>query len=71
MVNQVKLKLFCMVPCYKFGYEIPRDYTHAMELDCRNGNTKLRDAMTLELDQLVASYNTSQNKTKQLTFHDH
>lgn len=30
MVNQAKLQLFCMAPKYMYGYEVPRDYDHAV-----------------------------------------
>jgi len=40
MVNQAKLKSFRLAPRYKYGYEVPRDYDHAVELDKRCGNTK-------------------------------
>jgi hypothetical protein len=33
LVNQVKLRSYHLAPCYKYGYEVPRDYKHAMELD--------------------------------------
>ena len=39
MVNQAKLRSFRTAPRYKYGYEIPRDYEHAKQLDARNGNT--------------------------------
>jgi hypothetical protein len=35
-----------------YGYEVPRNYKQAMELDDKNGNTKWRDATKLELDQI-------------------
>ena len=37
MANQAKLRSFRMAPKYKYGFEIPRDYKHAMELDKKNG----------------------------------
>jgi hypothetical protein len=60
MVNQAKLRSFRTATRYKYGYEIPRDYKHAMELDLRNGNTLWRDATALELAQ-IAEYNTFQD----------
>ena len=56
MVNQAKLKSFRTAPRYKYGYEVPRDYAHAVELDKRNGNTLWQDSTVLELDQ-IDSYN--------------
>ncbi len=41
-----------MVPCYKYGYEVPWDYNHAFELDKCNGNTKWQGFTTLEMSQL-------------------
>jgi hypothetical protein len=52
MVNQAKLCSFRTSPKYKYGYEVPRSYQHAMELDKRNGNTRWQDAIDLELAQL-------------------
>ena len=37
---------------YEFGYLIPRDYKHALELDKLNGNSRWYDATKKELDQL-------------------
>jgi len=39
MVNQAKLWSYCTAPCYKYGYEVPWEYNHAVELDKCNGNT--------------------------------
>jgi hypothetical protein len=57
LVNQAKLRSYHLAPCYKYGYEVPRDYKHAMELDIRNGNKLWREATDLELSQLN-EYNT-------------
>ena len=38
---------------YKFGVQIPKHPMHALELDRLNGNTKWRDALQLEIDQLL------------------
>jgi hypothetical protein len=43
-----------------FGYQIPRHYKEAMELDQRNGNTLWGDAIALELTQLK-EYDTFQS----------
>ena len=40
-----------------YGYEVPRNHAHAMELDRRNGNTKWRDSEALEIAQ-VQEYST-------------
>jgi len=52
MVNQAKLQSYQMAPQYKYGYEIPKDFNHALKLDKRNGNTKWQDSTMLEMDQL-------------------
>jgi len=52
MANQAKLQSYCMAPRYKYGYEVPRDYNHAVELDKHNGNTKWQDSTALEMSQL-------------------
>jgi len=52
MVNQAKLRSFRTAPIYKYGFEIPRDYTHAVEIDRSNGNTRWQDATVLEFSQL-------------------
>lgn len=52
LANQAKLRSFCSTPKYKYGVEVPRDYSHAMELDKKNGNTKWADATALEFKQL-------------------
>ena len=35
-----------------FGYEVPKNHKHALELDKRNGNTKWQDCTKLEMQQL-------------------
>jgi hypothetical protein len=47
MVNQAKLKSFNTAPKYKYGYEIPRTYEQAKQLDQKNGSTKWGDATAL------------------------
>ncbi len=51
-VNQAKLRSFRSAPKYQYGYEVPRDYDHAMKLDQRNGNTHWQDSIQLEMVQL-------------------
>jgi hypothetical protein len=60
LVNQAKLRSFRTAPRFKYGFEIPKDYDHAMFLDRRNGNTKWQDANKLEFDQLD-DYHTFQD----------
>ena len=52
MANQAKLRSFRRSPKYKYGYEVPKDYDHAVMLDCAAGNTYWQDAMELEMLQL-------------------
>lgn len=47
-----KLRATRATPKYMYGYEIPRDYQHALRLDKQNGNTKWQDCTKLELEQL-------------------
>ena len=37
---------------YKHGWEVPRDYAHALQLDVQNGNNKWSDAIDLEIEQI-------------------
>ena len=37
---------------YKHGCKIPRDYAHALQLDVQNGNTKWKNAIDLEIEQI-------------------
>ena len=37
---------------YKHGWEVPRDYTHAPQLDIYNGNNKWKEAIDLEIEQI-------------------
>lgn len=50
--NLAKLRSFRVTPKFMYGYEIPRDYRHAIELDRINGNTYWQDAVKMELKQL-------------------
>ena len=37
---------------YKHGWEVPRDYAHALQLDIQNGNNKWNEAIDLEIEQI-------------------
>ena len=37
---------------YKHGWEVPRDYAHALQLDIHNGNKKWKEAIDLEIEQI-------------------
>ena len=49
MANQAKLRSFRLAPKYKYGFEIPRDYDHAVELDTKCGTTRWVEATDLEM----------------------
>ena len=51
MANQAKLRSYNTAPRFKYGFEIPRNYKHAVWLDNRNGNSRWQDATKLELGQ--------------------
>ena len=53
LINQAKLRSFNTAPRYKYGYEVPRDYAHALRLDAKNGNTKWQDARSVEMNQII------------------
>jgi hypothetical protein len=61
IVNQAKLRLFNTSTKYKYGYEVPRNYNHAMILDEKNGNNLWTDAVALELQQFY-DYQTFEDK---------
>ena len=63
LVKQAKLRSFRMRPKYKYGFEVPRDYKHALELDEAAGNHKWRDANILEHKKL-AEYNVFEDRGK-------
>ena len=52
VVNQIKIRQVRRSATYQFGYLIPGDYKHALELDKLNGNSRLYDATKKELDQI-------------------
>ena len=50
-INQTKRRQVRRSATYQFGYLIPRDYKHALELYKLNGNSRWYDATKKELDQ--------------------
>ena len=52
MVKQAKLQSYKTAPKYLCGYEVPKNYEHAMALDHRNGNKKWQEAIDLERNQI-------------------
>ena len=51
-INQTNIRQGRRSATYQFGYLIPRDYKHALELDKLNGNSRWYDATQKELDQI-------------------
>ena len=52
MVNQAKLRAYKTSPEYKYRFEVPRDYKHALRIDELNKNTKWQDAIDTKLNQI-------------------
>ena len=52
LVRQSKLKSKRTGPVIKFGVRVPRNYTEAVELDRKNGNTLWQDATKTEMSQI-------------------
>jgi len=52
LVNQAKLVSLRSSVKYQFGYQVPRNYAEAIELDKQNGNTKWQDSVAAELGQI-------------------
>ena len=53
MLNQAKLSSLRRSRVYQYGFQVPRNAKDAIQLDKENGNTRWRDAMRLEIHQLV------------------
>ena len=64
LIKQARLRSFCLRPKYKYGFEVPRDYRHAMQLDQRNGNTKWQKAVDTEYELVVIEYEAFIDKGK-------
>ena len=52
LIKQANLHSFRLHPKYKYGFEVPRNYAHALKLDQLNGNTKWFDANVKEHKKL-------------------
>ena len=63
LIKQAKLRSYRLRPKYKYGFEVPRNYEHALELDRRNGNTSWSDANVTEHGKL-GEYEVFLNKGK-------
>ena len=53
-IKKAKLHSLRTKPRYKFGVLVPRNYEQALELDEQNGDTKWKDAIDLELQQVIS-----------------
>ena len=51
-INQTKIRQVRRSATYQFGYLVPRDYKHALELDKLNGNSRWYDDTKKELGQI-------------------
>ena len=51
-INQTKSRQVRRSATYQFGYLIPKDYKHALELDKINSNSRCYDSTKKELDQI-------------------
>lgn len=61
--NQAKLHSFRTKPIYMYGFQVPRNYAQAIELDRANGNNKWQEATDKELAQ-IDEYETFEDKGK-------
>src|SRR5688500_15566487 len=52
VINLAKLRKYSTRAKYKYGYEVPKDFKHALEINQRNGNTLWQDATKLELESM-------------------
>jgi hypothetical protein len=55
LVNQAKLHSYRTAPKYQYGYEVPRNCQHAIEIDKKNGTTNWKESTALEMSQLKES----------------
>ena len=49
MVKQAKLRSYKHSTKYMFGFEVPKDYKHALQLDRKNENNRWSEATTIEM----------------------
>ena len=52
MANQAKLYAFRNRIVFKYGVQVPRNHTQALEIDALNGNSFWQDAERTELNQI-------------------
>jgi len=48
MASQAKLCSYCTAPKYKYVYDVPWDFTHAVQIDAKCRNMKWQEATKLE-----------------------
>src|SRR5687768_7881260 len=51
-INLEKLGKYRTRAKYKYGFEVPKDFKHAIEIDQRNGNTLWQNATKLEMESM-------------------
>ena len=51
-INLAKLGKYRTRAKFKYGYEVPKDFKHAAEIDQRNGNTLWQDATKLKMESM-------------------
>src|SRR5687767_15417831 len=51
-INLAKLRKYSTRAKYQYGYEVPKDFKHALEIDQCNGNTLWQDTTKLELESM-------------------
>src|SRR5688572_26173164 len=51
-INLAKLKKYSTRAMFKYGYEVPKDFKHALEIDQGNDNMLLQDATGLALGSM-------------------
>jgi hypothetical protein len=49
VINQAKVRQVKTRVKFKFGYEVPKNYAQAIELDVKNNNTEFEDAVEVEM----------------------
>ena len=54
MANQAKLRSFRLAPRYKFGYEIPKNFKHAAEIDERMGQPDGQNQLNLRWNSFMS-----------------
>ena len=53
LINQAKLQNYGNKSMFNYGFEIPKNYKHAIMIDIQNGNALWQDATKLELKSMA------------------